>query len=106
VDYAITFIELQQIFDHYKENNIPYKDFNFDVTENGDADFDKFYNDYTKVFPLTGAVAETLHYKDILTPDQVLVVDELKNMDAAIAYMEKNPNIKFLDPLSCPGGCI
>jgi hypothetical protein len=76
------------------------------VTESGDADFDKFYNDYTKVFPLTWAVAETLHYKDILTPDQVLVVDELKNMDAAIAYMEKNPNIKFLDPLSCPGGCI
>jgi iron only hydrogenase large subunit-like protein len=36
----------------------------------------------------------------------VLIVDELKNMDAAIAYMEKNPNVKFLDPLSCPGGCI
>ncbi len=106
VDYAITFKELQQIFDYYKENNIPYKDFSFDVTESGDADFDKFYNDYTKVFPLTGAVADTLHYRDILWPDQVLVVDELKHMDAAIAYMEKNPNVKFLDPLSCPGGCV
>ncbi|MCX6823208.1 MAG: hypothetical protein NTX91_04440 [candidate division SR1 bacterium] len=104
VDAAITFKELQQIFDYYKENNIPFKDFSFDVTESGDADFDKFYNDYTKVFPLTGAVADTLHYRDVLSPDQVLVVDELKNMPAA--YMEKNPNIKFLDPLSCPGGCI
>ena len=84
VDYAITFKELQQIFDYYKENNIPYKDFSFDVTESGDADFDKFYNDYTKVFPLTGAVADTLHYRDILWPDQVLVVNELKHMDAAI----------------------
>ncbi len=27
-------------------------------------------------------------------------------MPAAIEYMEKNPNVKFLDPLSCPGGCI
>ncbi len=106
VDYAITFKELQQLFDHYKENHIPFKDFSFDVTESGDADFDKVYNDYTKVFPLTGAVADTLHYHDILTPDQVLVVDELKNMPAAIAYMENNPNIKFIDPLSCPGGCI
>lgn len=106
VDAAITFKELQQIFDYYKENNIPFKDFSFDVTESGDADFDKFYNDYTKVFPLTGAVADTLHYRDVLSPDQVLVVDELKNMPAAIEYMEKNPNIKFLDPLSCPGGCI
>ena len=106
VDYAITFKELQQIFDHYKENDLPFKDFTFEVTESGDPDFDKFYNDYTKVFPLTGAVAETLHYKDILTVDQVLVVDELKNMDAAIAYMEANPHIKFVDPLACPGGCI
>lgn len=106
VDYAITFKELQAIFDHYKENDLPFKDFSFDVTESGDADFDKFYNDYTKVFPLTGAVADTLHYRDILSPDQVLVVDELKNMPAAIEYMEKNPNVKFLDPLSCPGGCV
>lgn len=106
VDYAITFKELQQIFDHYKENNVPMKEFHFDVTESGDADFDKFYNDYTKVFPLTGAVADTLHYRDVLWPDQVLIVDELKNMPAAIEYMEKNPNIKFLDPLACPGWCI
>jgi iron only hydrogenase large subunit-like protein len=106
VDVAITFKELQQIFDYYRESNIPFKDFSFDITESGDADFDKFYNDYTKVYPLTGAVANTMHYKDILTPDQVLIVDELKNMPAAIEYMEKNPNIKFLDPLACPGGCI
>ena len=106
VDGAITFKELQQIFDHYKENDIPYKEFAFDVTESGDADFDTFYNDYTKVFPLTGAVAETLHYHDILTIDQVLIVDELKNLPAAIAYMESNPKIRFIDPLSCPGGCI
>lgn len=106
VDEALTFQELQHIFDYYKENNLPYKDFSFDVTDRGDADFDKFYNDYTKVFPLTGAVADTLHYRDILGPDQVLIVDELKHLDAALEYMEKNPNVKFLDPLSCPGGCI
>jgi iron only hydrogenase large subunit-like protein len=106
VDDAITFAELQQILDYYKENNIPYKEFSYDITTSGDADFDKFYNDYTKVFPLTGGVADTLHYRDVLTPDQVLVVDELKNLDAAIHYMETNPNIKFLDPLACAGGCI
>jgi hypothetical protein len=26
---------------------LPYKEFVFDVTESGDIDFDKFYNDYT-----------------------------------------------------------
>lgn len=106
VDYAITFQELQQIFDHYTEHKIPIKEFSFDITESGDIDFDKVYNDYTKIFPLTWAVAETLHYKDILKSEQVMIVDEIANMDEAIQNMEKNPNIKFLDALACPGWCI
>jgi len=54
---------------------LPYKEFKFDVTESGDIDFDKFYNDYTKVYPLSGAVAQTMHAKDILKEDQILIVD-------------------------------
>jgi hypothetical protein len=50
---AITFQELQQILDYYKTENIPYKNgFSYEVTEDGKADFDKFYNDYTKIYPL------------------------------------------------------
>jgi hypothetical protein len=53
-DEAITFIELQQIFDHYKNNNIKYCEYDkTNITETGDPDFDKFYNDYTKIYPLT-----------------------------------------------------
>jgi len=55
IDYAITFQELQAIFDYNKENNIPHKQhFEIDVTEAGDWDFDKVYNDYTKIYPLGG----------------------------------------------------
>jgi len=55
IDYAITFKELQDIFDYYKDNKLPYHNgFNIDITTEGDWDFDKFYNDYTKVYPLAG----------------------------------------------------
>jgi iron only hydrogenase large subunit-like protein len=52
IDYAITFKELHDIFTHNKENNIAPKEFTYSVTEDGTPDFDKFYNDYTKVYPL------------------------------------------------------
>jgi iron only hydrogenase large subunit-like protein len=52
VDYAITFKELQEILDDHKENKILDCEFTFSVTEDGTPDFDKFYNDYTKVYPL------------------------------------------------------
>lgn len=53
IDYAITFKELQDIFNHYQEHNLPYQEFSFTVTEDGTPDFDKFYNDYTKIYPLS-----------------------------------------------------
>lgn len=53
VDYAITFKELKDIFDYIKENDIPARPFMYSVTEKGIPDFDKFYNDYTKIYPLS-----------------------------------------------------
>lgn len=52
IDHAITFKELQDILDYYKGQNIEAKEFTYSVTEDGTPDFDKFYNDYTKVYPL------------------------------------------------------
>lgn len=106
VDYAITFKELQAIFDYYKEQNLPMKEFNFEVTEAGEIDFDKVYNDYTKVYPLSWAVAETMHAKDILKENQILIVDGISGMDEAMKKFETDTNIKFLDALSCIWGCI
>ncbi len=106
IDYAITFKELQDIFDYYKENNIPSKEFTFSVTEDGTPDFDKFYNDYTKVYPLAGWVADSMHYKGILTKDQILVIDGPKEIDAGIQEFKNNKNIKFLDILACEWWCI
>ncbi len=107
VDYAITFQELQTIFDYKKSNNIPDQKYDeTNITQAWDPDFDKFYNDYTKVYPLPWAVAQTMNCKWIIKDDQILIVDEIKNIDEAIQKMESDPNIKFFDPLACIGGCL
>lgn len=108
VDEAITFKELQEIREYAQsqwiqidttKNNSPYED-------TLRYDFDNYYNNYTKIYPLTWWVADTLHTKDILLPEQVLVCDGIQATKEAIKTMESNPNIKFIDPLACPGGCI
>jgi hypothetical protein len=101
IDYAITFKELHDILEYYKEQHIPAKEFTYSVTEDGTPDFDKVYNDYTKVYPLAGGVADSLHVKGILTKDQILVVDGPKNLDAGFQTFKNDQNIKFLDILSC-----
>ena len=63
IDYALTFKELQEIFVCRQENNLPDCEFTFTVTEEGIPDFDKFYNDYTKVYPLAGGIADSLKYR-------------------------------------------
>ncbi len=106
VDYAITFKELQQIFDYFQENNIKYDEISYDVTEDGTPDFDHFYNDYTKIYPLAGWVADSLNYRGDLAKDQVYVVDGPAEVDKGIQEFKNNPNIRFLDILMCKGWCI
>ncbi|MEI8364320.1 MAG: [Fe-Fe] hydrogenase large subunit C-terminal domain-containing protein, partial [archaeon] len=104
VNFTITFFELSEIINYCKKNKLFKKQDT--KTKNTNIDFDKIYNDYTKIYPLSGAVAETMHIKELLTPEQVLVVDGPKNIAWAIKEIEKNKTIKFIDILFCKGGCI
>ncbi len=106
IDYAITFKELKEILHNHKENNLPDCEFTFSVTEDGTPDFDKFYNDYTKIYPLAWGVADSLHFKWFLEKDQILVVDGPKNLDAGFLAFKNNPRIRFLDILACEWWCI
>ena len=102
VDDVITFKELQEIISYVQKNNLSL----LIDTKTEKIDFDSFYNDYTKIYPLTGAVAQTMHYKDILQTEQVIIDDGIKNIDKAIKAMEAKPDTNFLDLLACSGGCI
>ena len=66
--------------------------------------FDKFYNDYTKIYPLAGGLSKTAHIKNILKEGESKAIDGINEV---IEFL-KNPDkkVKFLDANFCIGGCI
>jgi iron only hydrogenase large subunit-like protein len=101
IDFALTFKELQEILFYMKSNNKLIK---VPKTKKN-LDFDKFYNDYTKIYPIGGAVAKTIHTKKILSKKQIICCETQTEIEKAIIKMENCKNIKFLDILFCKGGC-
>jgi len=92
VDVAITFAELKQII--AKEKPKP---------KSGSRKFDSFYNDYTKVYPLSGGLSSTLHCNGILHKNDVVVKDGCIELEKLFS---KTPEKVFYDVLFCKGGCI
>lgn len=100
VDYAITFKEMNDIFNYSKKNKFYKK------KEKEKKTFDKFYNDVTKIYPLSGAVAETINTRNILDWKEILVADGPLEIPSAFKNFKKDKNIRFLDILFCKGGCV
>jgi len=95
---VITFKELKQLIKYTKKNKLlkkaPAKHL-----------FDKFYVDYTKIYPLSGGMTDTMKKTNILKKSQVIVLEGSKELlDLFSKGIPKN--IKFLDILFCLGGCI
>jgi iron only hydrogenase large subunit-like protein len=67
--------------------------------------FDKFYNDYTKIYPLTGGLSKTAHLKGILKKGQEIEIDGINEINKMIDNINKE-NIRFFDANFCKGGCI
>jgi iron only hydrogenase large subunit-like protein len=95
IDYVIDYKELKDLIKDNKLQNSCYPCEPF---------FDKFYNDYTKIYPLSGGLSKTLKVKNLLKKDECLEIDGIDNV---IKFL-KNPDkkIKFLDVTFCKGGCI
>ncbi len=100
VDYALTFKELYDVFKYSKENGYYKK------KETEKKTFDKFYNDYTKIYPLSGAVAETMNQRGLLKPNEIIIADGFQEIDKAIKKFKENKKIIFADLLFCKGGCV
>ncbi|MBU0976073.1 MAG: [Fe-Fe] hydrogenase large subunit C-terminal domain-containing protein [Patescibacteria group bacterium] len=98
VDLALTYRELEEIFKNKKVGNGRKKKLTFN----------KFYNDYTKIYPLPGGLSDTLHYKGILKKSEILIEDGIDKITKILDNMKgpKYKNYLFLDFLSCRDGCI
>jgi iron only hydrogenase large subunit-like protein len=95
VDYAIDYTELKGIFE---KNKLTSKKYPKQIL------FDKFYNDYTKIYPLSGGLSKTSHLKGIVTFDEIEIIDGMNEVSKFLIKPDKK--IKFLDVTFCKGGCI
>lgn len=93
VDYVIDYIQLRGLFDKYKIKGNKKQIF-----------FDKFYNDYTKIYPLSGGLAKTAHFKGVLKPGEERTIDGVLEIKKFLDKPDKK--VKFLDCTFCLGGCI
>lgn len=93
VDFCIDYNELRELI---KNNKKPVK--------KSKAGFDKFYNDYTKIYPLAGGLSKTAHLKGVLKPGEEVKIDGIHKVEQFL----KNPDkkVRFMDVTFCIGGCL
>ena len=92
IDAVLTFAELKQIIakEKPKKKGTSHK-------------FDSFYNDYTKIYPLSGGLGATINKNGILTQKEIISCDGFKKISRVF---DKSLNKTFFDVLFCNGGCI
>jgi len=93
VDYVIDYEQLHSLIKKLGKVKVPKGEL-----------FDKFYNDYTKIYPLSGGLAKTAKVSEILKKDEIKIIDGVKKI---MKFLDNpDPKVKFLDVLFCTGGCI
>ena len=95
VDYVMDYKELNELLKKFMRRL---------SKKNTDSMFDKFYNDYTKIYPLGGGLSKTVHLKGILKCDETKAIDGISEVLKFLDNPDKK--IKFLDVTFCKGGCI
>lgn len=93
---ALTFKEMDEVFKAFYFQDYP---------EDAIFDFDIKAAE-TRLYPISGGLAESSHVREKLFEDEVRVVSGWDNCIKAVEEFESNKEIKLLDILFCEGGCI
>ena len=97
IDYAITYPELHALICSQNLDKKPNPEYFINS-------FDKFYNDYTKTYPLSGGLSKTAHLKGTIKPGEEKIIDGMPEVERFLKKPDKK--IRFLDATFCKGGCI
>lgn len=95
VDFVIDYKELNELF---LKNRVDFS--KLSAKEN----FDKFYNDYTKIYPISGGFSTTAHFRKIVGKKDVKVIGGVGNLIQFLNSPDKK--IRFLDATFCKASCI
>lgn len=99
VDFCITYSELTQIL---KQRGI--ENLKIDKEQEHKVFFDKFSNEYTRIYPLAGGLSKTAHIRGVLKKEETRIIDGIVEIENFLSNPDKK--IKFLDGNFCRGGCI
>jgi len=93
VDYVINYKELKRLFAQYKIKG-----------KKGKFLFDKFYNDYTKIYPIVGGLFKTAHLRNLIRQEEARIIGGVKG----VCNFLNNPpkEVRFLDATFCEGSCV
>jgi len=93
---VLTYKEIDEVFSHFKIIDDPLDNScRFDIG-----------GDETRLYPISGGLAQSSKVREILAEDQIQVVSGWQNCINAVENFETNTNIRLLDILFCEGGCI
>lgn len=93
---CITYRDLQQIFADLKiEEEEEDKNIAFDLT-----------GEETRLYPISGGLAQSSGVRDLLSDDDIEVVSGGKNIEQAVKRFLDSDHIRLLDILFCDGGCV
>jgi iron only hydrogenase large subunit-like protein len=103
VDFVIDYLELRKLIEENKIE-IDKKIKLLKKKKLKDIGFDKFYNDYTKIYPLSGGLSKTAHLNQVLNPGEEVQIDGIIEVENLL----QNPNkkVRFMDVTFCKNGCI
>jgi iron only hydrogenase large subunit-like protein len=107
IDFCMTYQELNILSKRKDDLQQDKKDLshnNKNFTSKNSPSFDRFYNDYTKIYPLSGGLSKTSHLKGIIKPGEEKIIDGIQDVEKFLTH--PNKKIKFLDVTFCKGGCI
>ena len=93
---SVSYKQMEAVFEHFKIQDDPTDEqAKFDIEEAN-----------TRLYPISGGLAQSSLVKDLLADDEIEVVSGWKNCEGALQRFQENDRIRLLDILFCEGGCI
>ncbi len=93
---VLTYTELKQVLKHFNISEEANPEDKFDISETG----------LTRTYALDGGLSHSSGLISQMQKGEIKIVSGTQNNIQAIKEFDKNPNIRLLDILNCPGGCI
>ncbi len=96
IDYALTFLELQQWFEME----------NIDLAEFEESDFDETPQGWARNFPLAGGALQTGLLSTDMLDENIISVTGFEEMNNILKGINSHSKPMIIEPLFCDQGCI